>query len=155
MRHPARPVGRRGTRGDRALSRFGRGPRIWTSSAALTVLSAAVAVAAGCGGGGTATGPTEAVAPDRLAVTLSGGGGPDLRFDLECAVADRQACADVLAAIAEAEADDTCEPAPDEGDAAIAVRGTISGDRVSARIDRRTTCQIRAYDDVITGLGLN
>lgn len=87
-------------------------------------------------------------------MTLGGGAAPVLRFDLECAVADRAACTDVLGALAEADADDTCEAAPDGGDAVIRVTGTISGERVSAEIDRRTDCQIRAYDAIIAGLGL-
>lgn len=129
-------------------------PRPWTSSAALLALSAAAALAAGCAGGGSSTAPTTPVPPDRLAITLSGGGGPAFRFDLECAVADREACADVLAAIAESERDDVCEPAPGGGDAVIDVTGTIGGDPVSALIDRRTDCEIRAYDAVVAGLGL-
>lgn len=121
----------------------------------MLALSAAVALAAGCGGGGgTATDSTAPTPPDVLSVTLSGGGGPSLRFDLSCAVADRQACADVLSAVAEADRDDVCEPAPDGGDAVIDITGTIGGDPVSARVDRRTDCQIRAYDAVTAGLGL-
>ncbi len=117
-------------------------------------MSAAVAVSAGCGGGGPSTTSTAATPPDRLAVTLSGGGGPPFRFELECAVADRGACTEVLGAVAVADADDTCEAAPDGGDAVIRVTGTISGTPVSAEIDRRTDCQIRAYEAIIAGLGL-
>ena len=87
-------------------------------------------------------------------MTLSGAGVPAFRFDLDCAVADREACTEVLVAITEAEAEDVCEPAPQGGDGVIAVTGTLAGNPVSARIDRRTDCQIRAYDAVITGLGL-
>jgi hypothetical protein len=117
-------------------------------------LSAAVALAAGCGGGGGSAPSTTHVAPDRLAVTLSGAGVPAFRFDLECAVADRDACVGVVSALTEAQSDDVCEPAPDGGGGVIDVTGTLGGDRVDERVDRRTDCQVRAYDAVITALGL-
>ena len=143
------------TRGGRALSRFAGVPRSRTSSGALLALSAAVAIVAGCGGGGdAATGSTEAVPPDRLAVSLRGDAGPDIRFDLDCGVADRPACAAKLAAIGDADQDETCTAAAAESDARIVVTGTISGDRVSALLGRRTDCEIRVYDRVIDGLGL-
>lgn len=139
------------TRGDRALSN--QGPRRWRSSAGLAVLSLAAALLAGCGAGDPAPRSTEPTPPDRLAVTVSGGGVPAFRIDLECAVADRDACVDVLAALTEAQSDDVCEPAPG-GDGVIDVTGTIGGDVVEQRIDRRTDCQVRAYDAIIAGLGL-
>lgn len=143
-------------RGDHGLSRLGGVPRPWRSSVAAALLSAAVAVSAACGSGGaTATGSTEPVAPDRLSVTLAAAGAAGFRLDLDCAVADRDACAGVLAAIAAAEDDERCAAAPDDDDdATILVSGTIGGDRVRALLGRRTDCEIRAYDAVATALGL-
>lgn len=152
MRHPDRPMDGRGTRADRGLSRFG--PRRWRSSGALLVLSAAVALVAGCGAGGPSTRPTTPTPPDRLAVTLSGAGVPAIRFDLECAVADHDACVAVVAALEKAQSDDHCAPAPDGRGAAIDVTGTLGGDAVDQRIDRSTDCQVRAYEAITAGLGL-
>ena len=120
-----------------------------------TLLSAAVVASAACGGGGTAgTGSTEPTPPDRLSATLAAAGAADFRLDLDCAVADRQACAEILDAIAAAEDDRECSPAPDDDDATILVSGTIDGDPVRALLGRRTDCEITAYDAVVTALGL-
>lgn len=142
-------------RGDHGLSRLGGVPRSWTSSVVATLLSAAVVASAACGGGGGGdragtSGPTP---PDRLSATLAAAGAADFRLDLDCAVADREACAGVLEAIAAAEDDGECSPAPDD-DATILVTGTIGGDTVRALLGRRTDCEIRAYDAVVTALGL-
>jgi hypothetical protein len=118
-----------------------------------TLLSAAVAASAGCGGGGGAGTATEPVPPDRLSATLAAAGAADFRLDLDCAVADREACAGILEAIAAAEDDRECSPAP-EDDATILVSGTIAGDAVRALLGRRTDCEIRTYDAVVTALGL-
>lgn len=118
-------------------------------------LSAAVAVAAGCGaGGGSTTGSTNPVPPDRLAVTLRGGGAPDFRVDLACAVADREACAAILKAVADAQSDDHCAAAPTGGPGIVVISGTIDGDPVRSRLARRTDCEIRTYDRVVAALSL-
>lgn len=141
-------------RGDHGLSRLGGVPRLWRSSVVATLLSAAVVTSAACGGGGAATtGSTGSVPPDRLSATLAAAGASDFRLDLDCAVADRAACAGILEAIAAAEDDRECSPAPDD-DATILVSGTIGGDPVRALLGRRTDCEIRAYDAVVTALGL-
>jgi hypothetical protein len=117
-------------------------------------VGAAVAVATGCGGGGSSTGSTGSVPPDRLAVTLQGGGAAAFRIDLDCAVADREACTSILTAISDAESQDHCTAAPQGGDASLFVSGTIGGDRVRSLITRRTDCEVRTYQRIITGLGL-
>lgn len=137
------------------MSRLGGVPRLWRSSAAAVLLSAAVAVTAACGGGGaTATGSTEPVPPDRLSVTLAAAGAADFRLDLDCAVADRDACAGVLAAIGAAEQDEECVAAADDDGATMLVSGTIGGEQVRALLGRRTDCEVRAYDAAVTALGL-
>ncbi len=101
---------------------------------------------AGCGGGGGGEGTApETPPPDRLTVTLQGGGYGSFRIDLECAVADASTCRAVLAALARADDDETCAPADDDG-RSIRVTGTIDAERVSAVLRRRTDCETRAYD---------
>lgn len=123
-----------------------------TSSTALVVLSAAVAV--GCAGEGPSSRPTDPVPSDRLVVTLQDRGSGSFRLDLDCAVADRDACSAILSAIGDAEKDKVCQAAPSGGDASVAVSGTIGGDRVRSLLTRRTDCEIRAYDRTIDALGL-
>ena len=53
--------------------------------------------------------------PDRLAVTLSSEAGPSFRVALDCAVADRTACADILEALAEGRDAETCAPIAPRG----------------------------------------
>ena len=106
---------------------------------------------AGNGGGERSTVP---VPPDRLFVTLRGGGAPDFRVQLDCAVADHDACVAVLGALADAQEQDGCVPAPDGGDASVAVRGTIQGEEVRALVPRRTSCEVLTYDRVVSGAGL-
>ena len=110
------------------------------------------ALAAGCGGGDgeRSTAPTP---PDRLAVSLREAGTGGFRVDLECAVVDRGACAEVLRAIGGLDDDETCAPA-DGGDARVEVAGTIDGVPVRAVIRRRTDCEVRAYDGVVSAVGL-
>ncbi len=117
-------------------------------------LSVAVALASACGSTDARSDSTARVPPDRLEATLSGGGGPDFRLALDCAVADRAACAEVLSAIADAEGEEACAPAPAGDDGAILVSGTIGGERVESVVTRRTDCEIRTYDRVVAGLGL-
>ena len=119
---------------------------------ALVALSAAVAVA-GCGGERSSTEPTTRVSPDRLVITLRDGGGRPLRFDLDCAVADRDACSQILSAIRDAEGAEVCRAAPTDA-SSLAVSGTIAGDRVRSLLSRRTDCEIRTYDRAIDALGL-
>jgi len=134
------------------------GSQSGSSSSARRRLSAAVAAAAAllllaaCGGGGSSerTGPTP---PDRLRVTAEGGGGGRFRVDLDCAVADRDACTGVLAALAAADDPQTCSPAAG-GDRRLLVEGTIDGEPVRAVVGRRTDCEIAAYDAAVRAAGL-
>jgi hypothetical protein len=119
----------------------------------LTV-AAAIAAAAGCGGGGG--GPPDSTAPtppDRLAVTVEEPGLGSFRVDLECAIADRRVCADVIGAIASADDPERCVPR-DGGPGSLSVRGTIEGAEVRAVLRRRTDCEVRAYDRVTRAIGL-
>lgn len=118
-------------------------------------MSAAAVVLAGCsaagGGDGRSTVP---VPPDRIFVTLRGGGAPDFRVQLDCAVADRDACVAVLDALEDAQREEDCAPRPDGGGASLLVTGTIQGEEVRAVVARRTSCEIRTYDRVVSGAGL-
>ena len=111
-------------------------------------MSIAALVVAGCAGGGQ-DGETARTTPppDRLAVTLRGGGVGSFRVDLDCAVVDRSACRAVLEALRRADDDETCAPTDDDG-RRILVTGTIDGDRVAGVLRRRTDCETRAYDEV-------
>ena len=131
--------------------------RGWSSSAPALLRTAvatvvAVGALAGCGGGGGAerTGP---VPPDRLVVTAEGGGIGHFRIDLDCAIADRDACAGVLAAIASADDPERCE-ARDGGDRSLAIEGMIGGEEVRALLRRRTDCEVDAYDAAARAVGL-
>lgn len=114
-------------------------------------MSVAALAAAGCAGGGTA--PTAPTAPDALTVTVDGSGYPGFRIELSCAVADREACDGVLEALAAADQGEACRPLPLEP-SRIVVRGTIEGEPVLSVLRRRTTCEARAFDDVLGALGL-
>lgn len=109
----------------------------------------AVATACGGGGGGASTAATPA---DVLDVTVAGAGDSAFRVALRCGVADREACAGVLDALASADAE-RCDPLPDDR-SAITVRGVIDGEPVAATLRRRTTCEARAYDRAVAALGL-
>jgi hypothetical protein len=119
---------------------------------AAAVAAGLLALAWGCGGDGAAerTGPTP---PDRLEVTQVGGAAGRFRIDLDCAVADREACAGVVAALAAADDPPTCSPA-DGGDRRLEVRGTIDGEPIRAVVGRRTDCEIAAYDAAARAAGL-
>ncbi|WP_217923367.1 hypothetical protein [Miltoncostaea oceani] len=110
-----------------------------------------VLLAAGCGGGGG--GPPTGVPPDRLSVRVDGAGYHGFRTDLDCGVADLDACIAVLDAVARIDLSATCTPVEDDG-GRIEVSGTIEGDRVSAVLRRRTTCEIEDHDRVLAALGL-
>jgi hypothetical protein len=117
-------------------------------------LSLAVALAAACGGGGSADTTPGPQPPDRLTVRLVGGGWSHFRVDLDCAIADRAACRRVLDAAGATGQGRDCPPAPGDESGAIFVEGTIDGHGVSAVFRRRTTCELRLYDRVIGALGL-
>jgi hypothetical protein len=120
-----------------------------SAAAAAAVL---LAVAVGCGreAAPERTGPTP---PDRLSVTAEGGTAGRFRIDLDCAVADREACAGVVAAIVAADDPQTCSPA-DGGDRVLRVAGTLDGEEVRVVLRRRTDCEIAAYDAAARAAGL-
>lgn len=120
----------------------------------MAALSAAV-VLAGCSAAGDDDGRSTApVPPDRVFVTLRGGGAPDFRVQLDCAVADREACVAVLDALEDAQDERDCVPRPDGGGASVLVTGTIEGAEIRAVVPRRTSCEIRTYDRIVSGAGL-
>ncbi len=129
-----------------------------SSSSATRVLSTGAAVAAAlllavaCTGGGGAE-RTSATPPDRLTVTADGGSGGPFRVSLDCAVADRDACAGIIAALAAADDPGTCSPA-DGGDRRLQVGGTIDGEPIRVVVKRRTDCEIAAYDAAARAAGL-
>jgi hypothetical protein len=114
---------------------------------------AALLLAAGCAGSGEGEGRTGPTPPDRLTVVAEGGGIPRLRFELDCAIADRAVCVPVLDALRRANDDADCAPA-DGGDRTLTVRGTIDGRRIGGVLSRRTDCEIAAYDAAARALGL-
>ena len=116
-------------------------------------LLVAVSLLAGCGGAGDGAGRTDPPPPDRLDVTLTAAEGDAFRVALDCGVADRAACSEILEAIAEEEDGETCEPIADTGER-IVVRGLIEGQEVGAALDRRTDCEARLFDRVNAALGL-
>lgn len=118
-------------------------------------MSIAALALAGC----SATGPdrgdsTTPVPRDTLAVTLRGDGVPAFRVSLDCAVADRQACAQVLDALDRGQRLDGCRPVPAAGSSTVEVTGTIGGQDVRQLVTRRTTCERETYDGVVAGAGL-
>ena len=119
---------------------------------AAAVVVAALLVSAACGGG-SALERTGATPPDRLSVTAEGGTAGRFRVDLDCSVADREACAGVIAALAAADDPGTCSPA-DGGDRQLKVVGTIDGEPISVTVERRTDCEIAAYDAAARAAGL-
>ena len=124
-------------------------PRLLSATA---VVAAALLVSAACGGG-SALERTGATPPDRLSVTAEGGTVGRFRVDLDCSVADREACAGVIAALAAADDPGTCSPA-DGGDRRLKVEGTIDGEPISVTVERRTDCEIAAYDAAARAAGL-
>ena len=133
--------------------------RGWSSSArplssirVVLGLALVVGTAAGCGGSGSSA-STEPTPPDRLAVSAEGGDIGSFSVDLDCAIADRATCAEVLRAVGTADDPEQCVPA-DSGDESLTVEGTIEGARVRALLRRRTDCEARAYDRVARAIGL-
>lgn len=115
------------------------------TSAALGLVLAALALA-GCGPGANAD-RTTPVPPDRLDVTLTSEAGPSFSVALDCDVADRSTCAEILDAVADERDAQTCEPIADAGQR-ILVRGSIGGADVAVTIERRTDCEARLYERV-------
>lgn len=116
----------------------------------MAVVAAAVA-AAGCGAGDGGGERSDPPPPDRLSVTFATAAG-DFRVSLDCGVADRSACAQILEALAEERDAETCEPIAATGER-IVVRGLIGGQEVGAAIERRTDCEARLFDRVSAALG--
>ncbi len=116
------------------------------------MLAAVALAAAGCAadGGDRPTGPSP---PDRLSVTLHGGGFGGFRVELECVVADRGPCAEILDALRALDEDERCSPLAGR-DGRAELDGTIGGDEVRAVVARRTDCEERAYARVVAALGL-
>lgn len=115
-------------------------------------MSFAALMAAGCAAGGSdGEAPRTTTPPDRLTVTLEGGGYGTFRIDLECAIVDRDVCRTVLDALAREDEQETCAPTDDDS-RRIAVTGTIEGDRIRALVRRRTDCETAAYDAVYGAL---
>jgi hypothetical protein len=119
--------------------------------AVVAALVAGGLLVAGCGTGGGDGGRTAPAPPDALTLTLEPEGGPAFRIALDCAVADRSACAKVLEAMAEERDSESCAPIASTGERII-VRGTIEGRQVGAAIERRTDCEARLYDRVRAAL---
>jgi hypothetical protein len=119
--------------------------------AAAALVSAAALLVAGCGGGGRDGTGTAPEPPDRLTVTFAAADGGAFRVTLDCAVADRDACAEVLEAVGDARDAERCSPIDDRG-RRITITGTIGGQRVLVRVERRTDCEARLYDRVSAAL---
>ncbi len=120
----------------------------------MAVLSIAALAVAGCGGGGGGGGSgTSPIPPDRLSVQIQGGGVGSFTIPLDCAIADRDACAGITKALGDAEDDPTCRATPDDG-ARITITGTLDGKKIESIVRRRTNCETRVYDGVVHALGL-
>src|SRR5262245_4829269 len=122
----------------------------WPGLTAAAAAAALVLSLAGCAGGGGAD-RTERAPPDRLTVTLASEAGPSFRVALDCAGADRPACAEILGALSEERDGERCAARPATG-ARIVVRGTIGGEAVGAVVERRTDCEARRYERVRAAL---
>jgi hypothetical protein len=107
---------------------------------AATVL---LGVLAGCEG----PEPRSTIPPNRLQVSLAAGDAGALRLRLDCEIADRDACAGIIAALREGIDSERCEPIPDSG-SRIVVTGRIGGQAVDRVLRRRTDCEARLYDRV-------
>lgn len=115
-------------------------------------MSVAALVVAACGADGRDGETTRSTPPpDRVTVTLQGGGDGSFRVNLDCAVSDRDVCRAVTEAVRRADDDETCTPTDDDG-RRILVSGTIEGERFAAVLRRRTDCETRAYDEVLSAV---
>ena len=70
---------------------------------------------------------------------------------LDCDVADRSTCAEILDAVADERDAQTCAPIADAGQR-ILVRGSIGGADVAVTVERRTDCEARLYERVRAAL---
>ena len=102
---------------------------------------ALLGILAGCGD----SEPRSAIPPDRLEVSLAAGEAGALRLRLDCEIADRDACAGVVAALRERADSEGCEAIPDSS-SRIVVTGRIAGEAVNRVLRRRTDCEARLYD---------
>jgi hypothetical protein len=91
--------------------------------------------------------PRSTIPPNRLQVSLAAGDAGALVLRLDCEIADRDACAGIIAALREAPDAERCEPIRDSG-SRIAVTGRIGGEAVDRVLRRRTDCEARLYDRV-------
>ena len=114
----------------------------------LSIAALAVAACGGGDGGSSGTGPTP---PDRLSIEIQGGGLGTFTIPLDCAIADRDACAGIINALGRADDDPTCRATPDDG-GRITVTGTLNGKKIESIVRRRTDCETRVYDDVVASL---
>lgn len=85
--------------------------------------------------------------PSRLEVSLAAGEAGALRLRLDCEVADRAACSEVLAALRDPVDSEGCEPIRDPG-SRLVVTGRIEGEAVERLLRRQTDCEARVYDAV-------
>lgn len=117
----------------------------------LLSVAAALLLVAGCGGAGRGRpGPR---APDHLTVIAQGGGLDRFRIELDCAVADHEACSALIRAIVGGEAPAACAPVRG-GDRLLRIDGSVGGAQVGAVLRRRTDCEIAAYDAAARAVGL-
>ena len=91
--------------------------------------------------------PRSTIPPNRLQVSLAAGEAGSLLLRLDCEIADRDACAAIIAALREGQDSDRCEPVGDSG-SRIVVTGRVAGERVNRVLRRRTDCEARLYDRV-------
>lgn len=91
--------------------------------------------------------PRSTIPPNRLQVSLAAGEAGALLLRLDCEIADRDACAGIIAALREGVNSERCAPLRDPG-SRIVVTGRIAGERVLRVLRRRTDCEARVYDRV-------
>lgn len=85
-------------------------------------------------------------------MTIGEEGATAFRVPLDCDVADRAACAEIIAALRERAGRDSCGPGGG-GPGRLLVEGTIEGARVRGEADRATDCGERLYERVLDALG--
>lgn len=109
----------------------------------------ALAAAVLAGGFGACQGPEppSSFPPDRLQISLAAGDAGALVLRLDCEIADRDACAGIVAALRAGAGPEPCRPIQDAG-SRIRVTGRIRGERVDRVLMRRTDCEARLYDRV-------
>ena len=109
----------------------------------------ALAAAALVGGLAGCEGPEapSTIPPNRLQVSLDAGETGAIVLRLDCEIADRDACAGIIAALREGADSERCAPIRDSG-SRIVVTGRIGGQAVDRVLRRRTDCEARLYDRV-------